>query len=297
MASLLLLSTAGCAGKAPNTLSASQMEAISHNQRGIKAEAKGESRQALEEFSEALRISSSIENSEGIIVALVNSSRVHRHNGDAKAALAMISRAITRVTPQSPLYPEVAFEMAQVKLLSGELGKASEWASNAVGAENGSKRGMMINLLARILYLRGNLAEAELKARAALLLNSENGVRGEEANSLRTLGDVQAAGKHRAEAAESYNRALDIDKALGKSRKIAADLRALAVLSLSQNDPDLALAFYRRAFAVSSTGGDRSGAADDLLKMSRIHEKRGEKEQSGRLLAERETMLKNSRTP
>lgn len=296
-AALLLLSMAGCAGKPPAALSPLRMEAIRHNQRGIKAEAEGDSPQAVEAFSEALRISRSIENSEGIIVALVNSSRVYRHNGDAKASLAMMNGAIPLITPQDPLYPEVAFEMAQAKLLSVELNEASEWASKTVAADNGAKRGMRINLLARILYLKGNLTEAESKAREALFLNRENELRDEEANSLRLLGDIQAAGERRAEAAESYRQALAIDKALGKSRKIAADLRALALLSLSHNEPDQALGFYQRAFTVSSSGGDRSGAADDLLKMSRIHEKRGDKEHSERLLAARDDILGNPRTP
>jgi len=297
LAALLLLSTAGCAGKSPEALSASHLEAIRHNQSGIKAEARGENPRALEEFSEALRINSSIENSEGIIVALVNISRVHRRIGDAKAALAMVSRALPRVIPSAPLYPEVAFEMAQVQLLSGDLNASSEWASNAVAADTGSQRGMRINLLARILFLKGKLTEAEIKVREALLLNRENGLRGEEANSLRTLGDIQSAGKRHAEAAEYYNQALAIDKTVGRSRKIAADLRALAALALLHGDSDEALGFYRRAFTVNSTGGDLSGAAEDLLNMSRIHGKRGEKELSERLLAERDNLLRNLRTP
>jgi tetratricopeptide (TPR) repeat protein len=248
------------------------MEAINHNQRGIKAEEKGKISLALEEFSESLRINSSIENTEGIIVALVNSSRVYRHNGDAKAALAMIKGAIPLVKPHSPLYSEVAFEMAQVMLFTGELNEASGWAARAAEAEIGAQRGMRFNLQARILYLNGNLPEAEKLVLEALSLNRSASDRVEEANSLRLLGDILAVTNRQVDAAESYNQALAIDKNLGRSRKIAADLRALALLSLSQNDPDQALVYYQRAFAVSSGGGDHSGAADDQLKMSRINE-------------------------
>lgn len=297
LASLLLFTTAGCAGKSPDLLSPRHMEAIRHNQGGIKAEARGEYPRALEEFSEALRINSSIENSEGIIVALVNSSRVHRRSGDAKAALAAINEAVPRVATTDPLYSEVSFEMAQVQLLSGDLNASAEWAFNAAAADTGSRRGMRINLLARILYLKGNLAEAETKAREALLLSRENDLSGEEANSLRTLGDIHAAGKRHVEAAECYNQALAIDKTVGKSRKIAADLRAIAALALLQGDTAKALGFYRRAFAVNSSGGDLSGAAEDLLNMSRVHGKRGEKELSERLLAERDNILRSLSTP
>ncbi len=292
----LILAAVGCAGKVPNSLSESQMQAISHNQRGIKYAARGDNLQALVEFSEALKISRSIENSEGIVVALLNCSRVHRHAGDAKAALTAISGAIPHAPRQMPLYAEVAFEVAQVKLLSGNLNEASEWASQAVAADNSSTRGMMINLLARILFLKGNMAEAELKAQEALLINRNNGVRAEEANSLRTLGDVKAKTNRGVEAAAYYNQALEIDKVLGKSGKIVADLRALARLAESLNDSGQALEFYSRAFAASRANGDLSGASEDLTKMSLIHEKRGDIELSQRLLTERANILKNFRT-
>lgn len=295
--SFCLFFAAGCAGKPPVAPSVLQMEANRYNRRGIKSEARGESLQALEAFSEALRINSSIENSEGIVAALINSSRVHRHNGDAKAALAMITRAIPLVARQAPLYAEVAFEMAQVKLLSGESGAAAEWAATAVNAETGAKHGMRINLLARILFLGGNLPEAESKTRQALLLNREEGRRDEEANSLRMLGDIMASGERRGEAAEFYYQALAIDKELGKSRKVAADLRALARMALAQEDQGAALAFYQRSFAVSSAGGDRSGAADDLLQMALISEQRGEKEQADRMRGERDKLLKKTTAP
>ena len=289
---LLLFCMAGCAGTSPVILPANQAAALRHNQRGVKAEATGDHAQALEEFSEALRLSRAIEHTEGIVVALVNSSRVQRHNGDVNAALALINRALPLVAPREPLYPEVAFEMAQVMVLAGESGNALEWAAKSVDADAGDQRGMRINLLARILYRNGTMAEAETRAREALLLNSQHGLRDEEANSLRLLGDLLTAEKRYGEAAESYNRALAIDKDRGASRKIAADMRGLARLSLTQNDTGQALGFYQRACAVSSAGGDRSAAADDLLNMSGIHEKRGEKELAERMLSERDRLLK-----
>ncbi len=292
---VLLLAVVCCAGNPAVPMSSARMEAIRHNQRGIKAEAEGRSPQALLEFTESLRINRAIENSEGIVVALVNSSRVHRHNGDAVAALAAINGAIPLALPQSPLYFEVTFEMAQVKLALGEVAVAYEWALKATGAEDTLQRGMKKNLVARILYLKGNLTEAEAAVRDALSINREAGMRDEEANSLRLLGDILIGSKRSAEAGQFCDQALAIDKAAGKSRKIAADLRCLAAMSVSLNDPDQALAFYQRAFAVSSADNDRAGAAGDLLVMSRIHAGKGEKEHSERLLAERDLLLKGNK--
>ena len=293
----LFISLAGCAGKLPDLLPETKMQAINHNLRGIKYSERGEKLQALAEFSEALRVSRSIENSEGIVVALLNISRVHRRGGDANAALTAVSGAIPYLPPQGSLYAEVAFEMAQVKLLSGNLDEASEWATKAVAADNSSTRGMMVNLLARIMFLKGNIAEAELKAQEALLICRNNGLRAEEANSFRTLGDVKSVTNRAAEAAASYNQALEIDKNLGRSGKIVADLRALARLAESQNNSGEALEFYSRAFTASKANVDLTGACEDLMNMSRIHQKRGEKELSERMLSERSNILKNIRTP
>ena len=294
---ILLFATTGCAARVPNALSDSQMQAITHNQRGIKYAARGDNQQARGEFSEALRISHSIENSDGIAVALINSSRMYRHDNDADAALTAISEALLHAPPQSPLYPEVAFEMAQVKLLSGNSGEATDWAYKAVAADSGPTRGIRMNLLARILLLTGKAAEAEQKVSEALLLNKNSGLRAEEANSLRTLGHLKAVTNRSVEAAASYNQALEIDKMIGKSSKIVADLRALAHLAQSQKNNGQAVEFYSRAYAASSADGDLSGAGEDLLNMSRIYEAQGDTDMVERLLRERSKILKNSSSP
>lgn len=290
---LLLLSTSGCAGKSPVALSSPRRESIRHNERGIAAEAKGQSQQALAEFYESLRLDSSIDNTDGVVVALVNCTRVYRHSGDTKNALSSINRAIHLVTPDSQLCAEVSFEMAQVRLLTGELSAASEWALKSVLADTGVTHAMRINLLARILYLQGQLPDAERRVLEALSLAGNAAMRHEEANSYRILGDIQCAGKRYVTATESYNKALGIDKILGKSSKIAIDLRGLAMVAAAQNNLDLTLDMYKRAFTVSSSYGDLAGAAEILLEMARIHATRGEKELSTRLLNERDMLLKS----
>lgn len=292
LASTIVIFIVGCAGKTPVSQPAAQMEAILHNQRGIKAEARGESSLALESFTEALRVYRSIENRDGIIVVLVNTSRVLRTGRDYKNARIKVTEAASLVSPRSNLYSEVAFEMALTALSSGELDMAYEWAGKAVAADKDTKTGVRINLLARILFLKGEATQAELKAQEALSLNRGEAMQYEEANSLRLLGDILAAGKRKNEAAEFYNRALVIDKSLGKSRKISADLRALALLSQAQNYPDQALDYYQRAYETSSNGGDLDGAAHDLLEMSRIYEMKGERTQSERKREESDRILR-----
>ena len=285
----------GCATTAPVTISPRQQEANRHNDRGIAAEARGDHSLALEEFSRSVQGNGAVENSTGIVVALVNSSRACRHKGDFAAAQALMTRAVALVPPPHGLSGEVAFEMAQVKLHLNGPTDALPWAEQAVSNDHSSQRGMRLNLLGRILLAQGKTVEAEVTVREALELNREQAFRSEEANSLRLLGDLHFTGGRFQSAADSFDRALTIDKELGSSGKIAADLRGLARSAESAHDDSGAIAYYGRACAVSSAAGDLAGAASDLLILSRIHHRRGENERAEQMLAEREQLLKKLR--
>lgn len=291
---VVLLPLAGCGGKSATLLSGTQRDAIKYNQRGIKAESRGDRESALDDFNESLRINSTIENTDGMVVALVNISRVNRFKGETDAARHAVDRAIDLITPQSPLFSEVAYEKSKVSLQSKDLTDAREWTVKSLAAETGNKRGSRLNLLARILYLEGRFDEAGEKAKEALTLTRKAKLREEEANSLRLLGGIFTSTKRPAEALEAYKQALSLDKALGKSRKIAGDLRGLALLYVSLNEPEQTMRLYQRAYAVSLNDGDVESAAGDLLKMAQLYEKMGDKMKSERLLSERDALLKKS---
>ena len=291
---VVLLTVAGCGGKSLAPISASRQDAIKYNLRGIKAEARGDRESALVDFNESLRINSAIENTDGMVVALVNISRVNRYKGETGAARNAVDRAIDLITPQSLLFSEVAYEKSKVSLQSKDPADAREWAVKSLSVEKGSRRGSRLNLLARILYLEERLADAEEKAKEALALARKAGLREEEANSLRLLGGIFTSAKRPGEALEAYKQALSLDKALGKSRKIASDLRGLALLHVALNEPEQTMRFYQRAYAVSLNDGDVESAAGDLLKMSQLYEKMGDKAKAERLLSERDALLKRS---
>ena len=285
----------GCGGNGSSRTSATQLTAINHNQRGIKAESRGDLELALAEFTESLRINSTVENTDGMVVALVNIARVNRYKGETDAAREAINKAVPMVATVSPLFSETAFEKSMVSLQSGDFSEAEEFATKSLAAEKGGKRGSGLNLLARILYLQGHFTEARVKAEEALAHNGKMGLQEEEANSLRLLGGIFTATKRPAEALEAFNRALEMDKALGKSRKIATDLRELALLHLSMNEPVKTISFYQRAFTVSLNDGDLGASARDLEKMAQLYEKLGEKQKAERLLAERDALLAKSK--
>jgi tetratricopeptide (TPR) repeat protein len=281
LAAVLLLCSAaclplsGCSGPAPLPVPPAKESAGAWNRRGLAAEARGDRDGAIAAFGEALKVNRSIEDTDGAAVALINLARVHRLKGELPPAKEQIDDALLLVPPGSPLFPEAAFEKAKVALASGDLPAAREWAEKAVRADAGPARGRMLNLLARVDFLEGRMNEARSGAGTALEANRGSGARGEEANSLRLLGDVAAAGGERKGAEALYLEALAIDKEIAESRKIAADLRALGAAAAARGETERALVFYGRAAEVSRNGDDPKGAEAALLEISRLRGKAG----------------------
>ncbi len=274
-AALLLCAVAciplsGCSGPTPLSVPPAKENAETWNRRGLAAEARGDRDGAISAFREALKITRSIEDADGSSVALINLARVHRLKGELSPAKDRIDEALLLAPPGSSLFPETAFEKAKVGLAMGDLPAAREWARKAVQAETGSSRGRMLNLLARVRFLEGTADEARSLAGTALEANRGAGARGEEANSLRLLGDIAAEGGDRKGAEGLYLDALSIDKEIAESRKIAADLRALGAAAAARGETERALVFYGRAAVVSRNGDDPKEADAALKEMERL---------------------------
>jgi tetratricopeptide (TPR) repeat protein len=288
---LFWLAGAGCSGPLPPPVPPAKEKAAAWNRRGLAAEARGDRDEALAAFGEALKLRRSVEDADGAAVALVNLARIHRLQGDLPLAKERIDAAGLLLPPDSSLFTETAFEKAKIGLASGDLPAAKEWAAKAVDSEKGDASGRMMNLLARVLLLEGKGDEALGRAETALAANRKAGARGEEANSLRLLGDIAAARRDGTKAGDLYAAALSIDKDLAESRKIAADLRALGAVAAAGGDTGGALAFYARAYDVSLNGDDPRGAAAALLVMARLYEKTGAADKAKAAMTEREKIL------
>ena len=288
---LLWLGCEGCSGSPPAPVPPVKERAVARNRQGLAAEARGDRDGALAAFGESLKLHRSVEDLPGAAVALVNLARVHRLRGELPLAKERIDAADPLLPPGSALFPEMAFEKAMIGLASGDLPAAREWATRAVDTEKGGASGRMLNLLGRILLLEGRSDEAHGRAEGALAANRNAGARGEEANSLRLLGDIATVREDRRRAGEFYAASLSIDKGIANSRKIAADLRALGALAAGAGDTENALGFYTRAYEVSINGDDSRGAASALLEMARLHEKAGAPEKAQSARTEREKLL------
>jgi len=288
---LPLLTLAGCAGT-PGPLPRARLEAVAHSKRGIDQEAAGHRDRALEEFGEALRLQSSVENTDGIVVALINIARTQRLKGDLPAAKEAIGRAARLLPEPSGLAAELQYERAKILLAAGELPAAHACALKAESCEKGDALGRRSNLVAAILLRQGETEGARLQAEKARKLNHSCAARDEEANSWRLLGEIQLARGMNDPAAECFTAALALDKELGAGHKIAADLRGLGSAMLKRSDLPRAIGFYRRALEVSLNLGDRQPAAEDLRLLAELYRRTGEPATAEQLENERKKLAK-----
>ena len=289
---LLAVCGGGCSGSAARGLSQTRLQAMSYNQRGVEEQAAGNQEAALSEFQEALRLQGSIENVEGMTVALINIARTCRLKGDLPGAQAAIDRGASLLPDSSPLASELFFERAKIALAKGDLPAAKASALRGAASEQGSNLGRRLNLVADILQRQGAGEQALAQADRALKANREAGSVAEEANSLRLLGEIQLAmGAHR-EALASYHAALLLDKDLGLGRRVAADLRGIGSVTAQKGDAAGAIGFYQRALEVGRNLGDLEFAARDMATLSELYRKVGDAPRAAQIEEARGALLK-----
>ena len=275
---LLLLAAClgGCAGSRVKPVSPSRLLAMEHNRRGVEAASRGESDKALAEFSEALRLQSSIDNTDGMIVALINSARTQRLKGDPQSARPSVEHAASLLDEGSDLASELFYEKAKILLAAGELSAASQWAVRAEAAEKGDARGRRQNLVALLLYRQGLPDQAKAQLEQALQLNRQAKMAAEEANSLRLLGAINLVQASYEKAGACYREALILDKELGLGAKIAADMSGLGAVAAGRGDNAVAVGWYRRALEVSRNGRDAGSVAAAMARLSRLYRLSGD---------------------
>lgn len=264
----------GCAGVV-KPVSQPKVLAMEHNRRGVEAEARGDRQKALAEFAEALRLQSSVDNADGMLVALVNSARTQRLGGDLQSARSSIERGEVLLSDGSDLAAELYYEKAKILAATGDLAEALKWAQRAEAAERGEARGRRLNLVASLKLKQGEPDQARELLERAQVANREAKLFSEEANSLRLLGEIHLLQGAYVKASECYQGALALDKELGFSGKIASDLYGLGSVSAASGDRRGAIGWYLRALEASRSGGDAARAAATLEKLAQLYRLNG----------------------
>ena len=277
LAALLALAAAegaaGC-GSAPRPLPPVFTLQEEQAHAGAKAWAKGDLRTAIASQERALLAARSVEDEEGIALRVLDLAALHRAAGDGTAARAALDELLTE-PPPLPYPGRLRAEAARLAgLLALDAGDTAEGTRQAAFALELCRkascpgRGAIVNLQGRAAFLSGDAEGAIRLARQALPLNREAGDKEEQANSSRIIADAELSrGRHDA-AGRAYASALAIDKKLGLSSKILADLVGLGDVARGAGRPGEARGYYERARATARAAKDTAGEAEADARIS-----------------------------
>ena len=256
---------AGCAQAPKSTVAAVQAAAMEANRRGETYVRHGELENAARSYTEALRLSQSLEDVEGIAANAISLSIVRQRQGrfaDARASLGVILNQPDLRFAAAHL-AEAELRHAVLDLDEGRFSRAEDRAMRAAShcAERCAASGAIHNVRAQLALQADRLDAAASSARSAHDAARAAGDKAELANALRLLGVVALRAGDAARARASLEQALALDRELGFPRKIALDLLALGRAAALAGEREAARAYYARALAVSEADRDRIGAA------------------------------------
>ncbi|HEY8102104.1 MAG TPA: tetratricopeptide repeat protein [Burkholderiaceae bacterium] len=257
----LLLS--GC-GSPPKQQNARIQQAIQSNQQGEAAFYRGDYSRALIYFEEALRIDQAIENIGGVGANRLNLARTYIAMDDAAQARRHLDALL-----KNPLVTYPADQLAQAAALASTLylaggdvkaalelvEKGQAWCAGSCGALPS-----LLLLRAQIALRSGRPDEAIEHASNVLRRLDGNQKMEEKANALRVIGEALLDKKNPAESIARFEQALALDREAGVPQKISLDLMYLGQASNLVNKHADANAYFRRAAAVRTAAGDKSGA-------------------------------------
>jgi tetratricopeptide (TPR) repeat protein len=270
----LLLSS--CVSTPKQRLPVVLQQAERRNIAGVNAESQGKLVAAESEFLEAYRLFSSVENFDGMVTTLINSSRIYREKGDFAKADSAMNHAfnLSRHTPE--LEAEIYFEKAKLSLSRSALDDAESWADKAVKASGEKDRPRMLNLYSSICLKKGLLHKVKENAIAAEKLSRSFGEKREEGNSLRLLAEAAFSEKRFDDSLQLFQSALVVDKEIAVSNRISDDLRGAGRVYEALGDFSEAALSFNRSAATNLAGRELSRTEEDLAQIVNLYGKSGD---------------------
>lgn len=272
---MILAFASGCLSSPPlSTWSEKKEASIRANRNGLAAYGRGNYSVALDNYLEALRLSRSIEDMDGIAVNLINLSSTYRKTGNYDSAHKYVDEIINADQGQfnekyiaESIYIKATLFVAQdlrdsIQLLVDE----GLLVCSKVSCDS---EGKLYNLKAKDAFLNKNYASALIYAKKAMVFNEKQAELKETANSLRLMAKASTELEKYKDGLVFYSKALALDKKLGLSHKIEADLRGLGFLFFKQEKYDDALKYFERALSVSLSSSTENSRTEDIIDMVR----------------------------
>ena len=214
-----------------------------------KAWTDGELLQAREDFEKALALQQSLDDTAGAATTLINLATVSHQLHDDTAALAWLDRILQENERIYPPQSRLAASFRKAVILT-DLGRSGEAETSLQSADR--MCGNSCDLKPGIDGLRARIQLLNGDAQGALTLSQAVGREGgtdkqEQANALRVAAAAEEKLGSYASALQHFRAALEMDKALGLSSRIAEDLDGLARVSGLSGQEQAAAEYARRA--------------------------------------------------
>jgi tetratricopeptide (TPR) repeat protein len=264
-AGLLLLAN-GC-GKLPPPPDPVRARAMVLNNQADGEIERGNLAEAERLYGEALAAARSIEDEPRIAINLLALAATLRAAGRGKEAGLLLDELLEGSKGRFPaeLVAQASLQKAVIALDEARPADAAASVqrafSDCLPARACGPLAAAHVLLARARLAEGDAGAAATEAKAGLEAARARRELREEANALRVQADAALTLGDAREALARYDEALAFDKALGFSRKVAADLLGLAAASLRLERQREARAFAERALVVATAAGDAPLAA------------------------------------
>lgn len=263
----------GCGGGRARPVSRPQREEADEARRAREAYEAGRLDAALRLYQWALKTGRSVEDEEAIAVHLINVAVVLRELGRPDEAMMAVDEVLARdpIRFDGRWFWEAALAKAVLLQDLGRSSEASSWADRALVAcrETGCEDlGRVYNRMASIAMDREDGVQALALATSGLEASRKQGDRAEEANAYRLLADLKGRTGEPLTARSLYEKALGLDKELGRGRKIALDLMGLGNACAGAGEHAEALRYFRRALSVAQALEDEklSGTARERIR-------------------------------
>jgi predicted ATPase len=144
--------------------------------------------------------------------------------------------------------------------------------------------------IGKLLWTRGDYAEALTEMKQALEIRKRLGDRRSIALSLNNIGLVWTDHGRAAQAGEALDAALKIRREIGDLLGVVQSLNNLGKLAEDKNDNKKALELYREAYEVAKEIGERNRIAVVLTNMGETYQRIGQTEEAIRVLKQAEEL-------
>ena len=257
----LLLLMSAC-GSAPARLPTAIEQAQKADQAAHRALRDGDLKRARELFKQSMLMQQALENIPETAMSAINLSSVNHKLGDEGTALGLLDDVLADKTMliSVELRAAAAFRKGVILADTGKTEEAAvalQLAKQLCNAQCAFVAGMN-NLQARLLLDKKEYAAALAIVKGVMNAGAE---KEEQANALRLAGAAETAlGLHDA-ALTHYTAALELDKELALSNRIAEDLQGISKSLANLNRQAEAEAYAHRAASVTVAAQKLKGSA------------------------------------